>query len=142
MVLRLTLCQIRIRAINTSGKNGNRALHTTDAPHIGLNTLRAGECSNAARANRPAVNRGGSPKFESRLVGVSVIESKIPGLPPRLIICRANFVSDFRHVEVIADVRVARLSSICLADNQNGRLIVSEIGRASCRERVWIVVLA
>src|SRR2546421_705773 len=79
------------------------------------------------------MNHGGSPKFETGLaVSVSVIESKMPGFPPRAVVARANFISDFRQAEIITHVCICRLSAASLANNYQGRLIVSADEKQNC----------
>jgi hypothetical protein len=65
---------------------------------------------------RALLNRGLTPKLESRLVGGSIVESKIPRLPSHATVTRANWISDFSHAEKIAHIRVRRLLPSSLAD--------------------------
>src|SRR5207248_2355986 len=66
------------------------------------------------------------------LVGVSVIESKVPGLPPRALVARANFVANFRYAEIFSHIGICRLSCTYLTDHYLRRLIVTADEKQSC----------
>lgn len=66
-----------------------------------------------------------SPQYKSRLIARSIIESNIPGLPPFAFLGGVNFVSDFRHAEIIADVRACDLSPNPVLHHYRRRFIVS-----------------
>jgi hypothetical protein len=93
-----------MRAENGSRKDGNRALHPPHTSDIGPNSRMSGDYSTAPCVDCAVPHRRGTPKLESGLVGGSVVESDIPGLPPYAVVRRTNFVSDFRDAKIFADI--------------------------------------